>query len=352
MGARGHVQHLGSGFQRLGRLGRGEEVVRAGGDAGHEIARHQRRHQPGVVRLEHPDGVVIQIGAVLNRVAARLQEGVDAVAAVGVGGDLAAHAMGDLDDRSQLVFGELLRQTCRRIGQDAAGSRDLDDVSARAYLHADSAAAVFRTRADALGRHQVQDVVAIAVDVAVAPVDRDGRTGGDDARSGHVARANGVAQGEDGFVRRPQVGHRGEARIERAPRIPRADHRLGRVGLRQSVEARIRVRFESQVDVAVDQSRQDEGRAQVDDVALADEAVADLDDLVPLDHESFIAQHPAAGRIGQKPPHLNELRRLFSRNRRRRRGLARFGAGRGQNGRGHNQGKLFHSSLPLLRRAT
>ena len=38
----------------------------------------------------------------------------------------------------------------------------------------------------------------------------------------------------------------------------------------------------------------------------ADEAVCDFDDLVPSDHESFIALHNAGLRVGQKPPHLNE----------------------------------------------
>ena len=61
--------------------------------------------------------------------------------------------------------------------------------------------------------------------------------------------------------------------------------------------------------MAVDQARQDEGIAQIDDVrTLADEAVADFRDLVPYDHESFIAQHNTALGVRQKPPRLNERR--------------------------------------------
>jgi hypothetical protein len=51
-----------------------------------------------------------------------------------------------------------------------------------------------------------------------------------------------------------------------------------------------------QVDVAVDQAGQHERVAQIDDPTLADEAVAHFDDLVPSDHESFIALHNAGGR--------------------------------------------------------
>ena len=61
--------------------------------------------------------------------------------------------------------------------------------------------------------------------------------------------------------------------------------------------------------MAVDQTRQDEGITQIDDVrTLADEAVADFGDLVPYDHESFISQHNTARRVRQKPPCLNERR--------------------------------------------
>ncbi|MNN62863.1 hypothetical protein D3C81_1781970 [compost metagenome] len=103
--------------------------------------------------------------------------------------------------------------------------------------------------------------------------------------------------------------------------------------------------------MAVDQTGQDEGAAQIDHLALTDETVADFDDLVPSDHESFISQHPAAGRIGQKSPHLDERGRLFRRNGCDRRGLPRLRRGGGQNGSGHNQSQFLHRSLPELRAA-
>ena len=103
--------------------------------------------------------------------------------------------------------------------------------------------------------------------------------------------------------------------------------------------------------MAVDQAGQDEGAAQIDHLAIADEAIADFDDLVPSDHESFIAQHPAAGRIGQKSPYLDERGRLFRRNGCDRRGLPRLRRGGGQNGSGHNQSQFLHRSLPELRMA-
>ncbi|MNI02755.1 hypothetical protein D3C73_556420 [compost metagenome] len=352
VGAPRHVQHLGSGFQRLGALGRGEEVVRPGGDAGHEVPRQQGRHQPGAVRLEQADGFVVQIGAVLDRIAARLEEGVDAVCAVGVGRDLAAHAVRHLDDGGQLVLGELLIQAGGGVRQDAARGGDLDDVGARAHLGPHRAAAVLGSRADALVRQDVQDVVAIAVGVAVAAVDRDRRPRRDDARPRHVAAPHRVAQGEDGLIGPAEVGHGGEAGVERAPGVAGPDHGLVGVGHRHPVQTAVRALLAAEMDVAVDQSGQNEGVAQIDDLALPDETVADFRDLVPSDHESFIAQHPTAGRIGQKPPHLNEPRRLLGGNRRGRRGLTRLSGGGGQNGDGHNQGKFFHVSLPELRIAT
>ncbi|MNY32528.1 hypothetical protein D3C86_1667500 [compost metagenome] len=103
--------------------------------------------------------------------------------------------------------------------------------------------------------------------------------------------------------------------------------------------------------MAVDQAGKDEGAAQIDHFSVADEAVADFDDLVPSDHESFIAQDATAGGIGQKPPDLDERGRLFRRNDSDRRGLPRLRRGGGQNGSGHNQSQFLHRSLPELRAA-
>ncbi|MNE51202.1 hypothetical protein D3C80_1458200 [compost metagenome] len=157
----------------------------------------------------------------------------------------------------------------------------------------------------------MHDVLAIAVGVAVAAVDRDGRAGGDDARSRHVAALHGVAQGEDGLVAGAQISDGGEAGVQGAASVAGADHGLRRRRLGDFVQPPGRALLAGQVDVAVDQAGQDEGAAQIDHLALADEAVADFDNLVPSDHESFISQHPAAGRIGQKSPHLDERGRLF-----------------------------------------
>lgn len=63
--------------------------------------------------------------------------------------------------------------------------------------------------------------------------------------------------------------------------------------------------------MAVDQAGQDEGVAQVDDaarLALADEAVADLDHPAADDHNSFIRKNSAGCRIRQQTPGLQERR--------------------------------------------
>ncbi len=75
-------------------------------------------------------------------VAAGLQEGVDAVDAVGVGGHLPAHRMRGLDDGFQLLVGELLGEARSGLGEHAAGRGDLDDVGAVAHALAHRAAAI------------------------------------------------------------------------------------------------------------------------------------------------------------------------------------------------------------------
>ncbi len=156
--------------------------------------------------------------------------------------------------------------------------------------------AVVGARTDALGRQQVHDVVAVAVDVAVPAVDRDRRARGDDARPRHVAalrspsrRAKMASLSPPRSATVVKPGHQG------LPRVAGADHgAVGRDRASRPAAAPLGFCCDGQVDVAVDQPRQDEGVAQIDDVrALADEAVADFDDLVPYDHESFIAQHNA-----------------------------------------------------------
>ena len=222
-----HLQHLRPRLQRLGGLGGSEEIVWPGGDARDEIARQQGRHKPGAVLLEQADRLVVQIGAVFDGIAAGAQEGVDAVDAVSVSRDLAAHPVSAFNDGGQFGITELLVQTGGGVGQDPAGGRDLDDVGAGADLGADRAHTVFRSRTDAFGRQQVQDVGAEAVGVAVAAVNRHGRARCNDARPRHVARLHRLAQGEDRFVVGPEIGDGGEARHQGAARIAGADHGLG-----------------------------------------------------------------------------------------------------------------------------
>ena len=315
MGPAHHVQHLRPGLQGLGRLGRGEEIARPPGDPGDEIPRQQGRHQIGPLASEQPDRFVVQIGAVLDRVAARAQEGIDPVDPVGVRGHLASHPVRGADDGRQFLVRELLSQPRRRVRQHATGRRDLDDVGPRTDLQAYRPHAVLDARADALAGEQMHDVFAIAVDVAVTTVDRNRLARGDDPRSRHVAAPHRVAQAEDGLVRGTEIGHGREAGHEGAAREPRTGEGLVDIRLGDVLQTAVRVLLAGQVHMAVDQARQHERRPQIDDPALADKAVAHRDDPVPLDHESFIALHNAGRRIGQKPPDLDERRSLHRRNR-------------------------------------
>ncbi len=170
------------------------------------------------------------------------------------------------------------------------------------------------------GRQQMHDVLAEAVDVAVTPVDRHRRPGGDHARTGHFPGRDPVAQGEDGVIVRAQVGHRGETGHQGASGEQRPAYGLVGAGLGHPLQPLVRVRFAGQVDMAVDQSGQHETVAQIHGPVAAfsarNEAVADFDDLVPSDHESFISQHNAGRRIGQQPPRLHEHGSPIRRSRR------------------------------------
>ena len=341
-----HVQHLGTGLQRLGRLGGGEEIVRPGGDPRHEIPGQQGRHQPDAVALHQANGLGVQIGAVLDRVAPGAQEAVDPVRAVGVGRDLPPHAMRRPDNGTQFLVRELLAQTRRRVRQHAAGGRDLDDVGPGPHLGTHRPHAIVDARAHALGRQQVHDVLAVAVDVAVTAMDGHRRAGRDDARSRNVAAADGVAQGKDRLVRPAQIGHGGEAGHQGAAGVARTDHRLFGIGLGDLFQPPVRVLLAGQVNMAVDQARQHERVAQIDDPAFADKAVANFNDLVPSDHESFIALHNARRRIGQKPTDLHERRSLCRRNGRASGRLGRNACGHKDGGDRQQTCDRLHETLP------
>ena len=306
MGATRHIQHLRPRLQGLGRLGRREEIPGAGGDARDEIARHQGRHQICPLAPEQTDRFVVQIGPVLDRIAPGAQEGVDAVDAVGVGGHTAAHAMAGADDGRQLVLRELLAQTRGRVRQHATGRSDLDDVRPGPNLGPDGAHTILDARTDTFGRQNVQNIVAITVGVAMAAVNRNARSRGDDTGSRHVAAPDGLPQGEDRLIGPAQVRHGGEARHQGAPGVARADEGAIRGRQRHGLQPGVGVLFAGQMHMAVDQSREHEGVPQIDDPTLSDEAVADFDDFVPLDHESFIAQNNTGRRVRQQAPRLDE----------------------------------------------
>ena len=244
----------------------------------------------------------------LDRVATGAQEGIDAIGSVGVGGDPAAHAVGSLDDGGQFGFGELLAQTGRGVRENAAGRGDLDDVGARADLFADGPHAVVDARANTGRGQDVQDLIAVAVGVAMAAVDGNGGARGDDARADHIATPDRVAQGEDRFIGSAQIGDGGEAGHQGQPGVAHPDHGPVRGRQGDGVQTSGRALLAGQVDVAVDQAGQDKGVAKIDDATLTHEIVADFDHPAAADHNSFIRENSAGCRIRQQTSDLQERR--------------------------------------------
>jgi hypothetical protein len=111
---------------------------------------------------------------VLDGVAARPEEGVDAVGPMRMGGDTAAHHVRRLDDGPELRVRELLPEAGARVRQHAAGGRDLDQVGAHPNLLAHRAAAVVGARADARRAQHAGDVLREAVHVRMTAMRRHG----------------------------------------------------------------------------------------------------------------------------------------------------------------------------------
>ena len=129
---------------------------------------------------------------------------------MGVRGDLAAEAMCVGDDGAQFLLGVLRVLGIVAQRQDAAGGADLDDVSAVLDDLAHLVLHVFDAVSDAdLGG---MPLVGQQVVVAMSAGNAQRRTAGVDARTGHVARIDGVAQGDVSEFGGTDVADRGEAR--------------------------------------------------------------------------------------------------------------------------------------------
>jgi len=205
---------------------------------------------------------------VLDRVDARAQRRVDPPGAVGVRGHLAPEQVPGLHDRIEFVPEELLLGAGRRVAEHAAGRRQLDHVGAPLHLRAHGLAAGPDPVADPLQRpRQVEQARAVAERrVAVAPGRRDTLAGGEDTRPDDDPVADRAAQREDRVAARPQVAHRREPREQRAPRILDAEERAVRVTPLEPLQTDSRAVLRCNVRMRVDQARQHERVAQVDDL--------------------------------------------------------------------------------------
>ena len=220
------------------------------------------------------------------------QRGIDAALAVGVGGDFPAHGVRSLDDGFQLLFGELLLETGRRVRQHAAGGRDLDEVGAFLDLLAHGAPAIIGAVADGRTGEGGHDAGRIAVDVAVTAGDGNRRTGCAQARAGHGAARNGIAQAEDGIIRAADILHGREAGFQRLQRKGRAVEGDVHIRILEFLDPAFRPVLAGDVDMAVDQARQDVSFLEVDDGILLrrGEARRDGNDAAVFDEDRLVGE--------------------------------------------------------------
>ena len=174
----------------------------------------------------------------------------DRLERVGVGGDREAVPVRFVDQRREVVGGELPAVDVGARGQEAAGGHHLD--------HVDAALGVL---ADGVPHAALGDA---AEEVAVPACRGDGRARGHDRREAGA----GLAQAQGEVVAVAEVAHRGDARAQ-----------LGGGGLRHRLQHGVVVargeggdgvepRVEREVHVGVDQPGEEGGLAEVEHLDL------------------------------------------------------------------------------------
>jgi hypothetical protein len=120
----------------------------------------------------------------------------------------------------------------------------------------------------------------------------------EDARPRQLAGGDGVAQGQHHAVAVAEVAHRGEAGVQRLPRVHRGvvGHRRRRQGHRLHLRLHAG-RVGSEMHVAVDQPGQHETRTQVDYASIVRHHIEFRRCAVAVDHavHQTIADHQRAG---------------------------------------------------------
>ena len=285
-------------------LGRGQGAALAVGER--RGRRHQGRDVIGAGAAVEHEALIVGEGAVLDRIDAGLERRIDAVDAMGVGGDAAAEGVSGLDDGAHLVRHHLPVEAARYVRKDAAGGGELDHLGAGRNLLAHRPAAIVGAVAG-VGRALAGDLgeVAVeAVDAAMAAGDRDAAAGRDDGRAGELAGIDRVAQRGDGARLAAEVADRGEAGEQGAAGVEQGGIGLVLIIAARRLQPRLEAVVEAaEMDVHVDQAGEDIGVAQIDDAGAGqvDIAVADLGDAAAADDDARLAPRRPAGDASRVP---------------------------------------------------
>ena len=198
----------------------------------------ERGNVVGAVLLEHPGGLVVHVGGVLDRAHARLAGPDHALLAVGVGGHEPSQAPCLLDRGFHLLerVGGVLRVVAGR--EHASGGEDLDDVGALLDVEAHLLAHLVH----AVG-HAVLEVAApvvvgcvLRITVAAGHGERPGRDL--HARPRDLACGDRVAQSHVHQLAAAHVATRGEAGHDRVAAVHHARDRGARRRALEAVRAR------------------------------------------------------------------------------------------------------------------
>jgi hypothetical protein len=253
---------------RLGGDARRKRGLRVA--AGDVLERHERRDEESALRLHHPERLLVEERAVLDRVDPGADRGLRALEPVRMRRRLLAQAMGLVDDRVHLGLRDLGRVDLVLQGEHPTRRHHLDDVGA--VLHVEAHRVPERIGP---GRDPVRDSgllpeaqvrKAVRVGVAAARPERVGRD--EHARPGHRAGGDRVPEAHVDEVVGAEVADGREAGEERAPRKHgRPDRLLGRrapeVG--DGIAEIVGPHLERDVRVAIDEAREQRRVPEVDD---------------------------------------------------------------------------------------
>ena len=207
-----------------------------------------------------------------------------------------------LDQRGHRRGGHL-RRAVALIAADVLGEGrvELDEVDVVAQILAHRLARLVRPvghRARS-GQAEVRREDLLAVHVAGGGSEPE--SAGPDARPGHVAARDRIAEGDVGVIAAGRVAHGGEARLQVARGIAQAVQRDRGDRIEEIAYAERGVPRHAaaqQVDVGVDQAGEERALRQVEDLIVfardRPRTAMDLGDALPLDHDLCRARGVAA----------------------------------------------------------